>query len=148
MITTEVVESNKASWLDVAQFIERLPDNDTWSPWKSFMRALLQAGIGAGLNEYFRVGTSVGHVIFSTCEKNGLEDLTPAPPRVTLGQDRSEMFIAWSHSNIWFSEPERKDFVTAQTAFAVLRTYLAEMWRQTRPAEPFPLDENGESPSE
>jgi hypothetical protein len=83
---------------------------------------------------------SVGHIIFSTCERNGLEDFTPTPPRITLGQDiNREMFIVRSYSNIWFNEPERKDFVTPETAFSVLRTYLADQWRETRPAEPSPL---------
>ena len=143
MIASEVVENNKASWIYVSQWIESLPDSDTWLPWKVFVGAVIQSGISAGLNEYFRVGTSVGQIIFSTCEKNGLENFTPAPPRVTLGQDSNrEMFIAWSHSNIWFNEPERKDFVTAKTAFSVLRTYLADLWRETRPAEPLPLVAN------
>jgi hypothetical protein len=143
MITREVIENNKASWVYVTRFIEEFPDNDTSLPWKVFVRAVIQASIDAGWNEYFRVGTSVMHIIFSTCERNGLENFTPAPPRVTLGKDiNREMFIALSYSNIWFNEPERKDFVTPKTAFSVLRTYLADLWRETRPAEPLPLVAN------
>jgi len=140
MITSEVIENNKASWANVTQFIEGFPDNDTWLPWKLFVRAVVQAGTSAGLNKFFRAGQSMQHIIFSTCERNGLENYTPAPPRVTLGRDHNgEMFIAWSHSNIWFSEPERKDLVTPQTVLSVLRTYLVDLWRETRPTEPFPL---------
>jgi hypothetical protein len=72
MVTREVVENNKASWEEVAGFVEEFPDNDVWLSWKTFMRALLQAGIGVGLNQCFRVGTSMQHIIFSTCERNGL----------------------------------------------------------------------------
>ena len=139
MIAPQVIESNKASWANVAQFVERFPENDTWRAWKVFMSALIQACINVGLSEYFRAGTSMQHIIFSTSEQHGLENFSPSPPRVTIGRDsKSEMFVAWSHSNIWFNEPERREFVTAETALPVLRTYLAALWRETHPMEPVP----------
>jgi hypothetical protein len=69
VITAGVVENNKSSWIDGAHFLVEFPDNNTWLPWKGFMRSVVQAGIGVGLNKYFRVGMSMQHIIFSTCEK-------------------------------------------------------------------------------
>jgi hypothetical protein len=43
MITSEVVENNKASWVYVTRFIEEFPDNDTSLPWKVLVRAVIQA---------------------------------------------------------------------------------------------------------
>jgi hypothetical protein len=79
------------------------------------------------------------HIILSTSERHGLENSRPAPPRVTIGRDSElEMFVAWSHSNIWFTEPERTELVTAENALPVLKTYLVALWRETRPTEPVP----------
>ena len=97
MLTDAVIENNKASWLAVLHFVDEFPDNEIWSGWKVFMRPVIQAGIDAGLDQYFRAGTSMQHIIFSTCERNGLEQFSPAPPRITIGRRESTgMFVAWS----------------------------------------------------
>ena len=104
------------------------------------MRPVLEACIEAGLDQYFRAGQSMQHIIFSTCERHGLENFNPEPPRVTLGHGKAGMFVAWSHYNIWFSTPERETSVTADNVVSALRSYLAELWRETRTEDPLPFD--------
>src|SRR5215472_16958456 len=131
-------KDNRASWADVLSFIEEFPKNETWVDWKKFMGALVREGIEEGLDQYFRAGQSMQHIIFSTCERHGLEHFDPPPPRVTVGRIESDYFVAWSHRNIWFFEAERRDIVTGENAVSTLRSYLVALWRETRPEEPFP----------
>lgn len=141
MLPIAVVESNKASWFDVLHFIDEFPDNEAWRAWKAFMRPVMQSGIDAGLNQYFRAGTSMSHIIFSTSERHRLEQFSPAPPRITLGRrENAGMFVAWSHNNLWFHTPEVEDPVTSDSVMSVLRRYLADLWRETRPTELLPFD--------
>ena len=141
MLTTAVVEDNKASWLRVLHFVDEFPDNESWPSWKASMRPVIEACIKAGLDQYFRAGQSMQHIIFSTCERHGLEQISPAPPRVTLGRHKSAgMFVAWSHNNLWFHDPEREDAVTSDNAVSVLKSHLADLWRETRPMDPVPFD--------
>jgi hypothetical protein len=102
---------------------------------------VIEAGIEAGLDQYFRAGQSMQHVIFLTCERHGLEQFNPAPPRVTLGWHKSGgMFVAVSNHNLWFHDPEREDAVTSDNAFSVLRRYLADLWSETGPMDPIPFE--------
>jgi len=140
MLDRAVVEDNKKSWLKVLHFINTFPDDHTWRGWKAFTLAVIQGGIDAGLDQYFRAGTSMQHIVFSTSESHGLEQVNPAPPRVTLRRNENlEMFVCWSHSNLWFSNPEHESPVTSDDVQPVLRHYLANLWRQTRPSEPMPF---------
>jgi hypothetical protein len=70
----------------------------------------------AGLDQFFRIGHSMHHIILSTAERHGLEKYNPPPPRVTLLFDRTEQqwFIAWSYRFLLSAEPDRKDSVTAE----------------------------------
>ena len=141
MLKSVVIEGNKASWVDVLRFVDRFPDDVTWLLWKSFVRTVIESGIEAGLDQYFRAGQSMQHIIFSTCERHGLEDFSPAPPRVTLGRRKSgSMFVGWSHYNVWFHDPEHEETVTSGNALPVLKGYLADLWRETRPIAPVPFD--------
>jgi len=140
MLTPAAIEGNKASWIEIRDFVEGFPDNETWESWKDFMRSAIQAASEGGLDRYFRAGQSMQHIIFSTCERHGLENFKPEPPRVTLGRGKAGMFVAWSHYNIWFSTPERETPVTADNVRSVLRSYLAELWRETRTEDPLPFN--------
>jgi len=138
MLTPELMEKNQASWSDMLAFVDEFPENETWKEWKKFMRTLLLAGVEQRLDMYFRAGQSMQHVIFSTCERHGLENYDPQPSRVTLGRDGEGYFVAYSRSNIWFSTPDRRDVITSHNGFAVLRSYLLALWRETRPTDPVP----------
>jgi hypothetical protein len=144
MLTDAVVENNKASWLHVLRFVDKFPDDETWREWKAFMHDVIEVGIETGLDRYYRAGQSMQHIIFSTCERHGLEDFSPAPPRVTLGRRKSGgMFVALSHNNLWFHDPEREDAVTSDNVESILRCYLADLWCETRPVDPVPFDPRG-----
>ena len=93
-----------------------------------------------GLDEYFRVGTSMHDVIFSTADNYGLEQYDPPPPRVTLVYDPSkkQFFVGYSHLPLFSSKPEKQDWVDAGDVVPVLKTYLAELWRETHAHQPLP----------
>jgi hypothetical protein len=85
--------ANRASWNDMLDFVDSFPD-DKWKDWKAVVRPVLQASIQSGMCEYFRAGQSVHHLIFSTAENHGLEDIQPTPPRVTFGlDDDGQLFV-------------------------------------------------------
>lgn len=138
MFGDELREKNRASWAEVSIFVESFSD-EQWLEWKSFVRPVLQAAIQEGLNDYFRAGQSMQHLIFSTTEEHGLELIDPPPPRVTLGRDGdSQFFVAISRSNLWFGEPDQKQMISLDIALPVLKAYLSALWVATRPSEPLP----------
>ena len=96
----------------------------------------------AGLDKYFRVGQSMTHIVFSTAEQHGLEQYNPPPPRITLLHERpsDEWFIAWSHLNLIVrpEAAERKTKINAENAVPVLKSYLTDLWRETRPDDALP----------
>jgi hypothetical protein len=120
------------------EHIERFPD-EQWLSWKEFMRPLVRAAADTGLNDYFRAGQSMSHLIFSTAEEHGLELIDPPPPRVTLGRDEDlTFFVAISRSNVWFDQPDRKDTIGPDNALSALKAYLYVLWVETRPGQPVP----------
>jgi len=136
------------SWDYTIKFVEEMPGhNPLWTPWAMFLLPLLRQSIEAGLNKYFRAGQSMSDIIISTAESHGLEGYKPPPPRVTIRFDREQeqWFIASSYGNLLTgARPSRVDPVDSGTAFAVLRAYLVDLWRETRPERktPSPLSEH------
>jgi hypothetical protein len=131
------------SWNWLAQWVKEMPSNHaSWEPWTAFILPLLRTCQDAGLNRYFRVGQSMSHIIFSTAERHGLEQYNPPPPRITLLHEssRDEWFIAWSLLNLMVrpEAAERKTKVNAEDAFPVLKSYLTDLWRETRSSEAIP----------
>jgi hypothetical protein len=123
-------------------WVEQLPEgHPNWISFSAFVSPLLQACVEAGLDRYFRAGQSMSHVIFSTAaEEHRLEKYDPPPPRVTLRLDAAnqQWLIAWSYKNLHFSKADRESPVNSETAFAVLKAYLTDLWRETRPDESLP----------
>jgi hypothetical protein len=155
-LTSELRAANRESWSELLAFVDRLPDEGPWLEWKFLVRPVVVSAISAGIDEYFRAGHSMSHLIFSTAEEHGLERLHPPPPRVALGAERNrrwyrkwefQLFVAYSHWNIWNGEPERKDFAHPDAALATLEAYLSELWAATRPDEPVPAVVVGAHPA-
>ncbi len=135
-MTPEHQSSNIASWEAVAASIERYPDTEHWTPWKLLVRRVLGAGIAAGWNRYFRAGTSMHHIVFSTLDHHGLRD----EPRVTSEfHPPSELRIAYGTTNLWFRTPELEYSLPFDDAIATLRRFLHQLWTATVP-EPIPED--------
>lgn len=137
------MKTKRESWTWLAEWVESLPKrNADWEPFTEFVMSVLHACMSAGLNEYFRVGQSMSHIIFSTAEEHGLEKYSPPPPRVTLLHDRKtdEWFIAWSHLNLLVRPEamERQDCVTRETVLPTLKSYLATLWQETQQGKPLP----------
>jgi hypothetical protein len=132
-------DTNEESWDKVIEFIQEHPgkDYDYWSDYQNFLLPLLRAAMEAGYHHYFRAGGSMSDTVFSTVDRR-LEAFTPRPPHVTLRVTPEKKFAAYSHANIQFFEPEKTEPMTALSALSVLTTYLADLWRETRPIEPLP----------
>ena len=136
-----MLETNEESWVWLMGWVEQLPEgHPNWISFSAFVSPLLQACVEAGLDRYFRAGQSMSHVIFSTAEEHRLEKYDPPPPRVTLRLDAAnqQWLIAWSYKNLHFSKADRESPVNSETAFAVLKAYLTDLWRETRPDESLP----------
>ena len=131
--------TKQESWVWMAGWVEQMP-NVHWAPWKAFILPLVRSCVDVGLDQYFRVGQSMSDIIFSTAEQHGLEKYNPPLPRVTLTFDRAKQqwFVAWSYRFLLSVEPDRKDPVNAENVFPVLKSYLADLWRETRPNEALP----------
>ena len=139
---TQMLETKQESWAWLTGWVEHLPrQHANWTSLTAFGLPLLQACMEAGLDQYFRAGQSMAHIIFSTAEEHNLEKYDPPPPRITVRFDpvRQLWLIAWSYRNLHFSEPDRESPVDSETAFPVLKSYLADLWRGTRPDENLPL---------
>lgn len=139
MIPISLSRDNHASWVTVLDFVRQFPEDAVWSEWKRNVLALLEAAMAEGLDNYFRAGQSMQHIIFSTAERHGIEDIEPQPPRVTIGFNKDmSLFVAWSDLNIWFNDPTHRDPLDSKVGFTTLKHYLAELWSKTRDSQPLP----------
>jgi hypothetical protein len=139
MIPFSLANDNRASWVAVLAFVRQFPEDDVWKKWRQDMSALLEASMAEGLDNYFRAGQSMQHIIFSTAEKHGLEYIEPQPPRVTVGFNKDmSLFVAWSNLNIWLNDPTHRDSLDGNAGFNTLKHYLAELWSSTRPYQQLP----------
>jgi len=133
--------TKQESWVWLIGWVEQLPGrHPNWISFSAFVSPLLQACVEAGLDRYFRAGQSMSHIIFSTAEEHRLEKYDP-PPRVTLRFDAAnqQWLIAWSYKNLHFSKADREAPANSETAFAVLKAYLTDLWRETRLDESLPV---------
>jgi hypothetical protein len=133
-----LLRTKQGSWVLLVNWVEDQPRYHPDSkPFAAFVLPLLKACLDAGLDEYFRAGQSMSHIIFSTADKHGLDD--PSQLRITIkSEDNKHWYVARSYGNLWFAAPDRETSVDADTAFQVLKQYLADLWLETRPGDPIP----------
>jgi hypothetical protein len=131
-------DTNEESWEIVLRRVGEHPNNVYWLAYKKFACTLLDEAIAEGIHHYFRAGTAMSQIILSTSDRR-LEYLSPPPPRVTLQCETQLGFISWSHANIFFSEPERRENISERNALQTVRSYLKDLWKATRPDDAVPL---------
>jgi hypothetical protein len=139
-VSPEQELGNIASWKVIEAFIERLPSHSAgWEPWSTLARKFVSEGKTLGLNRYFRAGTSVTHLVFSTLDHRGLR----GEPRVTVEfHPENEIRVAYGTANLHFSSPEVEYSLPFEPAFATFRRFLNQLWTATMP-EPVPDDLHG-----
>ena len=130
------LDTNEDSWYWVAREIEEYPDTEYWIDYKDFARPVIKAVIDAGLHRHFRAGFSMSHIIVSTANRR-LELYEPKQPQVTLRFEKEKQ-VAWSHANLHFHQAERFEPVNSENVFAILKLFLADLWRETRPNDDAP----------
>lgn len=138
MISRQVMDDNRGTWAGLLKSVEQMPDSEFWRGWTPFMRSVIQSGIDAGWDKYFRIGQALDQIIFSTCEQHGLERFSPPPARVTLAKYQGQYSVAYSHKDVRDTLAERRDVVTSATVLPVLSSYLIALWQETRPTELLP----------
>jgi hypothetical protein len=129
-------KDNLESWQDIQQFIAEFPDDDYWSKWKPMVRTVVSALDARGLPPLFRIGQSMHHIIFSTLDNHQLV----SEPRVTLEFLPNEQIvrIAYSHANLYFSEPLSEERVSVSAAIPSTLGYLRRLWSEMKPTTPIP----------
>jgi hypothetical protein len=130
------LNTNEDSWNWVAQEIEEYPDTEYWADYKNFARPVLRDVIDSGLHHHFRAGFSMSHIIVSTADRR-LELYEPKLPHVSLRFEKEKQ-VAWSHANLHFHQAESFEPVNTENVFAILKSFLADLWRETRPNEEAP----------
>lgn len=135
-----LLATGAGSWIALIGLVEDDFPEEHWACWKRFILPLLRSCVDAGLDQYFRVGQSMSHIIFSTTEEHRLEKYSPSPLRITLrSEDKGQRwYIARSYTNIPFNKPDREDVIDSDTAFITLKSYLRDLWMETRPGHALP----------
>ena len=136
-----MLKTRQEMWDWLMGWVKSLPThNNNLTPFAEFVSPLLQACVDARLNDYFRVGQSMLHIVFSTAQEHGLERLNPPRLRVTIRFDseKKQWLIGRSYGNLHFANADREEPADSETAFTVLKSYLADLWRETRPGESLP----------
>jgi len=130
---------NAASWHALIASIREHPDNDYWILWKQLAMRFVQKAVDSGLNNYFRAGRSMNHLVFSTLDRNGLRD----EPRVTIViRTKSEIQIAYGNSNRLFGSPELEYTLPLEEGFSTFRRFLHQLWTATI-SDPIPEEMRG-----
>jgi len=129
-------KDNPESWQHIHEFVDEFPDDDYWSKWKPMVRGVVSTLEARGLIPLFRIGQSMHHILFSTLDHHRLA----SEPRVTLEFHPKDQTvrIAYSCSNLYFSEPISQETIPIAAAMPSILGYLRRLWIETKPATPIP----------
>ena len=124
-------KDNPESWSRISQGINEYPDDQIWRSWKLIAHDTVNALQSHGLAELFRIGQSMHHIVISTKSEHRLT----GEPSVTLAIDakRSTIRVAYGTGNLWFDEPLVETTCQIGDAVPAILTYLARLWRETKP---------------
>jgi hypothetical protein len=125
------------SWAAMTEFMARLAQYPTVAGWARVGADLLAQGQQRGLDQHFRAGQSMQHLIFSTVPHFGLHDelrVTVAWPDGDADSAATGAMIEVSlgRSNRWFSAPEQLSIGGAADAWPLVAEYLRTLWQRTQ----------------
>lgn len=127
------------SWVAMTAFMTQLAQYPAVAGWARVGASIVVAGPARGLDQLFRAGQSMQHLIFSTAPHHGLQDEL----RVTVGwpEDDSQsaatgamIEVSLGRTNRWFSAPDRLSIGPAADAWPLVAEYLRALWDGTRGA--------------
>ena len=132
MFSKDITES----WQQIHEFVDEFPDDAYWSTWKPMVLHVVSSLELRGLVPLFRIGQSMHHILFSTLDHHRLA----SEPRVTLEFHPKDQTvrIAYSCSNLYFSEPISQETIPIAAAMPSILGYLRRLWIETKPATPIP----------
>jgi hypothetical protein len=127
------------SWAAMTEFMVRLAQYPAVAGWARVGAGLLAEGRQRGLDQHFRAGQSMQHLIFSIVPHFGLHDelrVTVAWPDDDASSAATGALIEVSlgRTNRWFSAPDRLSVGPAADAWSLVAEYLRALWQDTQSA--------------
>jgi hypothetical protein len=129
--------TNEASWARMVEFMSRFAGIEAFAGGGRNALAILRCGQALHLDQFFRAGQSMQHLIFSTASRHGLTD----EPRVTVAWPEEDtesaatgavIEVSLGRANRWFSAPDRAAVVAGSDGWPVVAQYMGLLWQATR----------------
>lgn len=129
------------SWVAMTEFMARIAQYPAFPGWGRVGGKLIAEGQQRGLDEHFRAGQSMQHLIFSTVPHHGLQGelrVTVAWPEYDAHSAATGELIEVSlgRTNRWFST-DRLSIGPSEHAWSLVAEYLRELWQSTQ-SSPLP----------
>ena len=124
-------KDNLESWKQIYHFIDGFSAyGATWSDWQNMVWLVVSNLENRGLSGFFRIGSGMHQIIFSTSDHHMLE----SEPRVTLEFHPKEQTVrvAYSCANLNFHEPLSEETVPIDLATQTTINYLWRLWIETK----------------
>jgi hypothetical protein len=127
------------SWLSMTEFMAQLARYPAVAGWARIGAGVLAEGLQRGLDQHFRAGQSMQHLIFSTVPHFGLEDelrVTVAWPEndASSAATGARIEVSLGRTNRWFNTPDRLSVAAAADAWPLVAAYLRALWKETQGA--------------
>lgn len=127
----------RESWVAMKEFMAELAQYPSVAGWAHLGAGLLAEGQQRGLDEYFRAGQSMQHLIFSTVPYHGLQ----SELRVTVSWPEDDaasaatgekIEVSLGRTNRWFAAPDRLSVGAAADGWPLLSEYLRTLWQNSQ----------------
>ncbi len=139
-MNTEHINANIASWEQVSQFVEEFisiyaesepEDYRRFSEWQSVIRQFIKDFKELGYHKFFRAGTMMRTLVFSTLDHHGLAD----EPHVTVKIESEELIKLVYHPAIPAPNGDKmlEYDLSLVDALPTLRRFFHHLWQMTRP---------------